>query len=165
MVEPSPHHPKSRVQFNSLFEQKFKLNLSFMYDQIYNSQFNKSGHTVLLLTSNLNAQQTASENKGSCLALPLGVTKFILFRWPCSWSWDELLQTPKLFLKKKKNQNMKNPVCLKLHSLVEYLQIKPLTSDGKIPLVIIAKLFSSSLTLRQKKLERLSPTTSSFRLV
>jgi hypothetical protein len=77
MVEPSPHHPRSRVQFKSLFEQKFKLNFSFRCHKIYNSQYDKSGHAVLLLTSNLNAQQTASENKGSSLALPLGVTKFI----------------------------------------------------------------------------------------
>jgi hypothetical protein len=33
---------------------------------------------VTLLTSNLDAQQTASENKGSCLALPLGVTMVAL---------------------------------------------------------------------------------------
>jgi hypothetical protein len=118
------------------------LSYSFRCHQIYNSQCDKSGHAVLLLTSNLDAQQTASENKGSCLALLLGVTKFILFWWPCSWNWDEHLQNTKIVSEKeKKIRIIKKPVCPKLHSFVEYLQIKPLTSDGKIPLVIITKLF------------------------
>jgi hypothetical protein len=72
--------------------------------------------------------------------------------------------TKNIFLKKK-CRIIKNPVCPKLHSFVEYLQIKPLTSDGKIPLVIIAKHFFFVTDVTAKKLVRLSPTTSSFRLV
>ncbi len=59
---------------------------------------------------------------------------------------------------------MKSPVCSKLHSFVEYLQIKPLTSDGKIPLVIIAKLFFFVTDAMAKKARAFVPKDKRFQI-
>jgi hypothetical protein len=68
--------PRGRGCFD---KQKLELSCGFRCDQIHNKQCLEFSHTVSLLKSDLDVQQPVVGllSKSTCLALALGVTKFM----------------------------------------------------------------------------------------